>query len=287
MIISQTRKLKRFMSSKHPTFFTLLGKAKHFVRHWDTKRSLHDKQNKIVFSKIFAKNLWEGGESESGSGSSLEQTTTISDQLPFFLKALGVKSVLDAGCGDLNWLHHMDLTLETYIGVDVVGALVARNREMYGNKKRSFLVRDITKDRLPKVELIFCRDCLGHFSFIDIHAAVRNFKRSKSTYLLTTTFPKHDLSVDIQTGYWRPLNLQLPPFNFPRPIRLINEHCSEDDNAYTDKSLGLWRISELPGSRSLWGFLKEQAAHCFRERNVLAAWAILDDGLYEIIPFLP
>jgi hypothetical protein len=42
------------------------------------------------------------------------------------------------------------------------------------------------------------------------------------------------------------LNLQLPPFNFPAPLRLIEENCTEDGGKYADKSLGLWRLSDLP-----------------------------------------
>jgi hypothetical protein len=35
----------------------------------------------------------------------------------------------------------------------------------------------------------------------------------------------------------------LPPFSFPKPIKVINEGCPE--RGYSDKSLGLWRIAEL------------------------------------------
>ncbi|HEX8999730.1 MAG TPA: class I SAM-dependent methyltransferase, partial [Blastocatellia bacterium] len=80
----------------------------------------------------------------------------------------------------------------------------------------------------------------------DAIAALRNFKRSKSEYLLTTTFPKTEVNEDILTGEWRPLNLQRAPFNFPEPLRLINERCTEEGDRYADKSLGLWRLSDLP-----------------------------------------
>ena len=36
------------------------------------------------------------------------------------------------------------------------------------------------------------------------------------------------------------------PFNFPPPLRLVNENCTEGDGAYGDKCLGLWRLADLP-----------------------------------------
>jgi hypothetical protein len=40
--------------------------------------------------------------------------------------------------------------------------------------------------------------------------------------------------------------LTLPPFNFPQPIEVITEGCTENDGRYADKSLMLWNISDLP-----------------------------------------
>lgn len=90
-----------------------------------------------------------------------------------------------------------------------------------------------------------CRDCLVHFSRDDIYAAIRNFKKSKSRYLLATTFTGLREYVEISTGEWRPLNLQLAPFNFPPPIRLIDEKCIHSGGIYTDKNLGLWELAAL------------------------------------------
>jgi hypothetical protein len=93
------------------------------------------------------------------------------------------------------------------------------------------------------VDLVLCRDCLVHLSSKDAVAALRNLKRSGSTYLLATTFPEHTDNPDVITGYWRPINLELPPFALPRPMLMINEGCPERGGA--DKSLGLWRIADL------------------------------------------
>ena len=48
---------------------------------------------------------------------------------------------------------------------------------------------------------------------------------------------------DIQTGGWRPLCLQEPPFNFPKPILVVNE---DEIGEYSDKHMGLWRKEQIP-----------------------------------------
>ena len=64
--------------------------------------------------------------------------------------------------------------------------------------------------------------------------------------LLATTFTGRTENLDIATGGdWRPLNLQIPPFSFPPPLRLVNEGCTEGRNMFTDKSLGFWRLADL------------------------------------------
>jgi hypothetical protein len=84
-----------------------------------------------------------------------------------------------------------------------------------------------------------------HFSFYDINKAIENIKRSEIKYLLTTTFPACDQNIDIVTGDWRIVNLEKAPFNFPTPIKMINENCTEGNGTYADKSLGLWQINQL------------------------------------------
>jgi hypothetical protein len=59
----------------------------------------------------------------------------------------------------------------------------------------------------------------------------------------TTTFPEHKQNVDITTGDWRALNLEEAPFNFPPPLRLMNEEYKHAE--YFDKALALWRIEDI------------------------------------------
>lgn len=203
------------------------------------------RSREAVFHEIYYKKGFGGTKSISGHGASLEQTEAIRQEMPKMMEELNVKSLLDAPCGDFHWMKEMNFDIDKYIGVDIVSELIESNREKYGSDKKEFVLLDIAKSSLPCVDLILCRDCLIHFLFKDIFSTVRNFCRSNSKYLLTTTFTKQSKNVDIRTGRVRPINLSLPPFNFPGPLRLINEHCTEQNGKYADKCLGLWKLDEI------------------------------------------
>lgn len=200
---------------------------------------------KEKFSEIYEKNIFGDGVSRSGEGSDLSQTAIIRRELPRLLQELGVKTLLDAPCGDWYWMKEIELPVERYIGLDIVDALVAKNQGTFGSSKVSFQCMDLAEDDLPKADLILSRDCLVHLSFADALKIVANFKRSGAKYLLTTTFTDRDKNEDLGDGFWRPLNKQLAPFNFPEPVRLINEGCTEGNNLFTDKCLGLWLLQNI------------------------------------------
>ncbi len=185
-------------------------------------------------------------ETVSGPGSTLKQTSKIIQELPEVMDTFRIKSVLDVPCGDFNWMKEIHWQDRKYLGGDILPELILENSAKYRNNSISFTVLDLTKDDLPAVDLIFCRDCLVHFSFQDIFKALRNIKRSQSKFLMTTTFPEEDMNENIISGGWRPLNFGLTPFGFPEPLYLLNEHCTEADGLFADKSLGLWEVSSLP-----------------------------------------
>ena len=98
--------------------------------------------------------------------------------------------------------------------------------------------------------MIFCRDLFVHLSNKDIKLAIRNIKSSDVQYLATTTFTNglsnRDLPIITRGVAWRTLNLEMSPFSFPKPLILIDEKCIEGDGAFSDKTIGVWKISDLP-----------------------------------------
>ena len=81
-------------------------------------------------------------------------------------------------------------------------------------------------------------------------SSIKNIKASGSLYLATTTFSNRlknqDLPFLSRSVAWRTINLERSPFNFSPPEHLINEKCTESNGVYSDKSIGIWKISNLP-----------------------------------------
>jgi hypothetical protein len=207
-----------------------------------------------LFTEIYKEGVWQVSQSESrsGDGSTLAQTEKIRSELEKIIVKYNIKSILDAPCGDFNWMKHVNMYTATYTGGDIVKMVVDENNRIYRNGKRQFIHLDICKDVCQKVDLIICRDCLVHLSFEDGLKALQNFKKSGSKYLLITTFPNHTKNLeDVYVGSqkrglygWQPLNLSLPPYNLTSPLEIINEGCTEQGNV-GDKSLALYDLSKL------------------------------------------
>lgn len=210
------------------------------------QRLRHADGDVAVFDRIAAENYWDDKESLSGGGSNLHQTEKLRQALPVLLARLQVRSLLDAPCGDFNWMRHTDLGPVAYTGADVVAALIERNEQAFANPQRQFVCRNIVSDPLPHADAIMSRDCLSHLSYAHVFAALRNFRATGATYLLATTYPAHARNWDIVTGSWRPINLERKPFNFPPPIDGIVEGSTEYDGDFADKTLAVWRLSALP-----------------------------------------
>lgn len=205
--------------------------------------SLSNRSADDIFADYFQRNSWGDNESISGPGSRIERTIQIRAALPQIVRQYECHSLLDIPCGDFNWMKLIDWDID-YTGADIVADLVDRNQAQYGCANRRFLKLDLLQDKLPRVDLVLCRDCLVHFSYADIFRAFANLKASQSTYLLTTTNTTRPKNHNIATGEWRPLNLQQKPFSLPEPICLLDDTFPIPH--YQDKHLGLWRIADLP-----------------------------------------
>lgn len=198
-----------------------------------------------LFNVMHAVNYWGCSESVSGGGSTLASTETLRTELPKIITTLNIKSLLDAPCGDFNWMKALNLPIEKYYGVDIVHDLIKNNQSLYENSIHIFSCLDLTKDKLPQTDLILCRDCLAHLSLENALLVIKNFKLSGAKYLLATTHTSTIYNNNIKTGETSPYNLQLSPFNFPKPLLIIEEKTAENLSLSTKKSLGLWAIKDL------------------------------------------
>lgn len=197
---------------------------------------------RAAFTKHYERRDWDEPESVSGRGSTLRSTESIRAVLPALFAEFGVRSVIDAGCGDFNWFRTLGVDLDRYLGIEVVEDLASLDQQLYGGDKCSFASLDIIHDKLPAADLILCRDCLVHLKNRQIVTALRNFRRSRSRYILATTYTSLHLNQEVSLGGWRPLNLELPPFNLGSPLRLISEGPFIEAPDLPDKCLGLWAL---------------------------------------------
>jgi 2-polyprenyl-3-methyl-5-hydroxy-6-metoxy-1,4-benzoquinol methylase len=200
----------------------------------DTARDyLHPGHREEVFTRIHSENLWGNAESRSGAGSSIAATASVCDQLPVLWKRYNIRSLVDAPCGDCNWIPPIAATLESYTGVDLVRTIIEANRARHPNL--AFLHADLTRDVLPKADAILCRDCFQHLPTRLILSALARFKSSGAQWIFLTTNENVRSYNDIAIGSARPINLQLAPFNFPPPVEKIAE---DGEGRY----LALWRL---------------------------------------------
>eukprot|EP01104_Vermistella_antarctica_P005545 TRINITY_DN1605_c0_g1_i1.p1 TRINITY_DN1605_c0_g1~~TRINITY_DN1605_c0_g1_i1.p1 ORF type:complete len:557 (-),score=106.03 TRINITY_DN1605_c0_g1_i1:35-1705(-) len=80
------------------------------------------------FDKIYREAFWESEESISGRGSELKQTMKVIKIVSDIIARYNIKSVLDAPCGDENWMQYVTLNGSLFVGADIVQPLIQRNR---------------------------------------------------------------------------------------------------------------------------------------------------------------
>jgi hypothetical protein len=216
----------------------------------------HSIQMQSSFSRVYEEKIW-GVEGEgSGPGSDLKSTVEIRKYMTRMIQEYNIISMLDAPCGSFHWMPaalpsifeihpHFE-----YTGADIVSSVIANNKEKH--PEYSFFEHDIANDFIfKKYDLIMARDVFIHLKAETIMCAVANFQISQSVYLFTTTYPsvkdnieRHHVDDDnenmlLDAGAYRPLNLQIPPYNFPAPLQVMQE---EDGNG---KAIALWRLGDL------------------------------------------
>lgn len=191
-------------------------------------------RKRAVFEKIYYENLWGDAESRSGGGSGLAATEKVRKGLLDAIQRLDVHTMVDAPCGDSYWLSNVDLAshLAWYKGLDIVPQLIQQNNQRFATEKISFEATDLIKRVPPRADLILCRHLLIHLSFEDGLRVLRNFKSSGSKYLMITNQPQVQRNEEIIfTGSYRPVNIHLPPFNFPQPLWTIDDAQGDQDQS--------------------------------------------------------
>ncbi len=207
---------------------------------WKRRRASKDYCGK-VFEDFYVNKKWVvQGDSVSGDGSTISATVGIRLRLPDLARQLGIRSLVDAPCGDFLWMREICGGFERYVGIDIVPELVAVNNRLFASDRVSFVVADITADPLPPGDAVLCRDCFIHLSTALIWKALRNFKKAGYRYVMLTQNDPVKEYREIVTGGCRAINWRLPPFSFPRPIETILENTGDG------RLVAIWESSSLP-----------------------------------------
>lgn len=213
----------RFVGFKK-TILIILLKLSSFILPRNIKRKNYEKnlfRLKSIeqkFNKIYEDNYWLDRESRSGTGSNLTSTKSIRYHLPIIFKKFKIKKIFDAPCGDFNWMSKIfPINNIDYLGADIVDNLILINKKKYENNKIRFQKLDIRLNKLPRADLMICRDCLFHFSYDDIFLFLKNFLNSDIKYILLTSHLNDKFKFknkNILTGDYRLIDFFSKPFNF-------------------------------------------------------------------------
>jgi hypothetical protein len=141
----------------------------------------------------------------------------------------------------MNWMRHLEYKLDQYTGIDLVPTIVEKLGKQTFPSNYSFQVGNIATDVLPTGDALFCRDCLVHLPFSAIHKTLRLWKLCKFQFIFMTTFPSRTYNSDCMVGDWRPLNMEIPPFGWPKPLMILNENYTPP---FEDKSVGVWAFRQ-------------------------------------------
>lgn len=165
---------------------------------------------------------WGGGlprGTPCGAGSTLERTADVRARLPELVQEYGIRSVCDAGAGDLHWIEHVPWTVE-YRAFD----LVPRHPRV--------AEIDITREWLPVCDLILCRMVLVHLDPERVQRALALFRQSGKYLLATQHRGENRFHPNKDYQEW---NLAAEPFGLGEPLESIPD-------ARTDCTLSLWRL---------------------------------------------
>ena len=194
---------------------------------------------KDIFTNIIKNHSWL--DVPCGTGSTMEHTQQLRENLVNFLSNHNINSMFDAPCGDYSWMSLVKFSDNfQYIGGDIVEFMIEANQTKWPEK--DFRVFDLTNDVLPNVDLLFCRDCLIHLSNDDLVKVFDNLLSSSVKYIMTTSYrPGHFDNCNIRTGQFRPINLESHPFNLPNPVDYLNDGLAKNAN----RRMCLWNITDL------------------------------------------
>jgi SAM-dependent methyltransferase len=179
--------------------------------------------NSATFRGIYRDNEWGYG---SGVGSLPLNNVRYMEFVQGFMRRNAVSSVVDLGCGDWQFSQFIDWTGVDYTGLDVVPEVVERNRARFGREGVRFEVAP-SLAHVGSGDLLLCKDVFQHLPNRTVVEYLDALKPRFRFLLITNdegpgcpNLPDGSSGSDIEAGGWRPIRLDLPPFNEMAPVVL-------------------------------------------------------------------
>lgn len=141
-----------------------------------------------VMAQIYEQNLWGGNATNFYSGEGSHDPAIVKpyiDCVSAFLQEFDEPIIVcDLGCGDFNVGKELVPFSKKYIGVDIVPALIERNKELFQFENLNFQCLDVAKHELPSGDCALVRQVLQHLSNDEVKLILE--KLSNYQYVIIT-----------------------------------------------------------------------------------------------------
>jgi len=179
-----------------------------------------------LFSKVYSSGVWgkSGDAFFSGAGSRDSAVLDYIVAVEGFLKSLDRKpDVVDLGCGDFFVGSQIRPLCAGYTACDIVPALIAFNKQKFGDLDVDFRALNIVTDDLPDGDVAIVRQVLQHLSHQQIASALQKISAKYMYLILTEHLPRRgDFRPNVDQAAGPGIRARVksgvvitaPPFNF-------------------------------------------------------------------------
>lgn len=137
------------------------------------------------FTRIYSGGGW--GPTQSGGGSSPENTVEYRDFLSNFIEENKIKTVYDFGCGDWSFSRLIDWSSVKYTGIEVVESVVENLKQYEDDNVRFVFLKDIERFYKCKGDLLIIKDVLQHWTNDEITEFLDNIENQFKFILITNS----------------------------------------------------------------------------------------------------